>query len=186
MSPSRSPTIVMVAACAQHRLGLMAGIDPAARFLVLERALGVRALDPALAGVDLAAHQPQARLPLSASTATIACTSRPRPEPFPISPRPRRRPGLVLKLISLVSWMASTCRPAAASIVCSLQPSIKRSTVTFSLARKRPKATSRARLPWLSSRRQTDRRTTMRSSSTAPFCRDGYPRTGRATDFQAT
>ena len=42
----------------QHRLGLMAGIDPAARFLVLELALGVRALDPALAGVDRAAHQP--------------------------------------------------------------------------------------------------------------------------------
>src|SRR5271166_3219343 len=44
----------------QHRLGLLAGVDPAARFLVLEPALGVRARDPALAGVDVAADQAQA------------------------------------------------------------------------------------------------------------------------------
>ena len=44
----------------QHRLGLLAGVDPTARFLVLEPALGVRFRDPALAGVDVAADQAQA------------------------------------------------------------------------------------------------------------------------------
>ena len=45
----------------------------------------------------------------------------------PISPRPRRRAAVVAKLISLVSWIASTWRPSAAATVPSLQPSITRS-----------------------------------------------------------
>ncbi len=58
--------------------------------------------------------------------------------------------------------------------------------VAPSLVRKRPKATSCARSPSASWRRQMVWRTTMRSSSSAPFYRDGDPRNGPTTDFQAT
>jgi hypothetical protein len=44
----------------QHGLGLDGRIDPAARFLVLERPFGVRGLDPASARIDAAGHQTQA------------------------------------------------------------------------------------------------------------------------------
>ena len=47
----------------------------------------------------------------------IDLNNTPRPLPLPISPRPRRRLDVVRKLISLVSWMANTCRPATASAV---------------------------------------------------------------------
>ena len=39
-----------------------------------------------------------------------------------ISPSPRRRLAEVRKLISLVSWIASTCRPVAATAVCTPSP----------------------------------------------------------------
>src|SRR5208282_161781 len=124
--------------------------------------------------------------PLSASTAAIACTRTPRPIPLPTSPKPRRRSGVVRKLISLVSWMASTCRSATAEDVCALQPAIKRSTVTFSLARNRPKPTSRARSPPLSRRRQMLWRATMSPSSAAPFYRAGGLGTHPTTDCHST
>ena len=44
----------------QHRLGRGGRVDPTARFLVFERPLAVRGLDPALARVDRACHQAQA------------------------------------------------------------------------------------------------------------------------------
>src|SRR5439155_24781857 len=59
---------------------------------------------------------------LAASTATMACSSAPRPTPLPISPRPRVRALVVRKLISLVSWIASTCRPATAAPVVAPPP----------------------------------------------------------------
>src|SRR5271166_2345947 len=105
---------------------------------------------------------------------------------FLTSPKPRRRSGVVRKLISLVSWMASTCRSATAEDVCALQPAIKRSTVTFSLARNRPKPTSRARSPPLSRRRQMLWRATMSPSSAAPFYRAGGLGTHPTTDCHST
>src|SRR5271163_4214188 len=47
-------------------------------------------------------------------TPNMACNNAPRPPPLPILPSPRRRFGVVLKLNSLVSWRARTCRPLTA------------------------------------------------------------------------
>src|ERR1700761_3843633 len=52
------------------------------------------------------------QLPLSASTAAMTWARTPRALPLPTSPNPRRCLGRVEKWISLVSWIASTCRPA--------------------------------------------------------------------------
>ena len=122
-------------------------------------------------------------MPVSASTASIGCSSTPRPLPLPTSPSPRRRLGVVAKLISLVSWIASTWRPSAAATVPSLQLSITRGTVTLSLARKRLKRTSWARLPFASRRMQTSLPATMHSMNTAPLFRDDDPRTDPTTNL---
>jgi hypothetical protein len=125
------------------------------------------------------------QLPLSASIVTMACNSTPRPTPLPISPRPRRRLRVVRKLISLVSWIASTCRPATADAVRSLHPSTRRSTLTLGFARNRPKATSRRR-PRPKRRKQTLERNTMHLRSIAPFYRDDDPQTGPKPNFAQT
>jgi hypothetical protein len=87
-----------------------------------------------------------------------------------------------LKLNSLVSWIANTWRPRAATDVGSHQPSIRRSTVTLRLARKRPKRTSCERCPpsW---RRQAFLRATMRPNSAARLFPGGDPRTGPTTNL---
>src|SRR5439155_1512425 len=118
------------------------------------------------------------QVPVSASTASIGCSNTPWLLPLPISPSPRRRRGVVLKWISLVSWIASTWRPATAATVFSLQLSMMRSGVTLALPRKRLNCTSSARSPLESRRRQTSLPATMRSTSAAPLYRDDDPRTG--------
>ena len=125
------------------------------------------------------------QLPFSASTASIGCSSTPRPLPLPISPSPRRRFAVVVKLISLVSWIASTWRPSTAAAVSSLQLSITRSVVTLSLPRKRLNRNSWARSPFASRRRQTPLPTTMHSMSAAPLYRDDDPRTDLMTSLCA-
>ena len=97
--------------------------------------------------------------------------------PLPISPRPRRRSGLVRKSISLLSWIARTCRPTAKPTVCRDQLSISRSAVTFGLARKRRNPLVCAPSPPPSRLTQLVPRATDRSSSSAPFYRDADPRT---------
>src|SRR5262249_27076938 len=80
-------------------------------------------------------------------------------------------------LISLVSWIASTCLPATAPLVGSPQPAINRSTVTCRLAMKRLNCTSRLRSPSAARRKQLLPPRTIRSSSTAPLGRGGDPQT---------
>src|SRR6202043_3393893 len=121
------------------------------------------------------------QLPFSASTASIGCSSTPRPLPLPISPSPRRRFAVVAKLISLVSWIASTWRPSAAATVPSLQLSITPAVVTLALPRKRLNRISWARLPLASRRRQTSLPATMHSMSAPPLYRDDDPRTDPMT-----
>src|SRR5579862_5700417 len=117
------------------------------------------------------------QLPLSASTANIGCNSTPWLLPLPISPSPRRRCGAVLKWISLVSWIASTWRPATAATVLPLQLSTMRPAVTLALPRKRLNRTSRARSPLESRRRHTSLPATMCSTSAAPLYPGDDPRT---------
>src|SRR5271166_140453 len=105
---------------------------------------------------------------------------------FLTTPERRRGLGEVRKVIFLLSLMARPCRSATAEDVCALQPAIKRSTVTFSLARNRPKPTSRARSPPLSRRRQMLWRATMSPSSAAPFYRAGGLGTHPTTDCHST
>src|SRR6516162_3750072 len=124
--------------------------------------------------------------PVPASSASMACNNTPRPPPLPILPSPRRRFGVVLKLNSLVSWTARTCRPATATAVCSPQPSIRRAAVTLVLAKNRPKPTCAARRPRASRRRHTLGRATMRRSSVAPFYRDDDLQTDPIANFAAT
>jgi hypothetical protein len=124
--------------------------------------------------------------PVLASSANMACNNRPRPLPLPISPSPRRRFGIVRKLNSLVSWMASTCRPLTAAAVRSLQPSIRRLIVTLGFAKNRPKPTCCDRRPRASRRRHVLARTTMRRSSVAPFYRGADLQNGPSTGLAST
>src|SRR5208283_5838704 len=96
-------------------------IDPAAGFLVRELSFGVRDFDPALSRVDRAGHQPETS-PVVGADRHHRMHQHAVAHAFATSPRPRRRSAVVRKLMSLVSWMAITCRPATAEAVCSLQP----------------------------------------------------------------
>src|SRR5208282_5496282 len=87
--------------------------------------------------------------------------------PFFTRPKPRRRCAVVGNFTSDVSWMASTCRPAAAGPVDRPQSSTILSAVTFSLAKNRPKRNSPPRSP-PRRRRQTVLRRVMRSRMLAP------------------
>jgi hypothetical protein len=122
----------------QNLLGPLSRADPAPRFLLIGPPFLVRHGNPALARPDLAGNQPQTGMAIRIQRQHGMQLAMPRPTPLPISPRPRRRSAVVRKLISLVSWIASTCRPATLRAVCSPQPASKASNVTFSLARKRP------------------------------------------------
>ena len=66
--------------------------------------------------------------------------------PFFTGPRPRRRCAVVGNFTSVVSWIASTCRPAIAAPVSLLQPSTIFAAVTFGLAKNRPACSSPPRL----------------------------------------
>jgi hypothetical protein len=99
----------------------------------------------------------------------MACSNTPRPVPVPIAPRPRSRSFVVVKLISLVSWIARTCRPSQAPASSSPQPSISTSAVTRRFARKRENPTIPPRLPPASRRRHMLSRATIRASSSPPF-----------------
>ena len=85
--------------------------------------------------------------PLAASTASIAWTSTPWMLPCPIGPRPRRRCAVVGNFTSVLSWIASTCRPAQAAPVSVLHPATSFSAVTFGLAKNRPACNSPLRSP---------------------------------------
>src|SRR4029077_20975648 len=126
------------------------------------------------------------QVPLSASTASIGWSSTTWRLLLPISPSARRRCAVVLKWISLVSWIASTWRPATTATVASLQLSMIRFVVTLSLRRKRLNRTSCARSPLESRRRQTSLPATMRPTSAAPLYRDDYPRTGLTSSLSVT
>ena len=85
--------------------------------------------------------------PVSASTAIIACTRTPYLWPVPTGPGPRRRSARVGNVTSVVSWIASTCRPRAAAPVDWLQLSTIFVAVTLSLPKKRPARSSPRRSP---------------------------------------
>ena len=139
MSLSRSATMVMVAALASTLLACNGRVDPAARFLILERAFGVRrSLTPLLARVD-AARPPapeNCRSPRRRPPRRTAPAHRGR-SPFRSSPRPRCRDRTWLaKLISgSYPAIASTGRSATAKTrLLRCRPSTQGSTVTSSLA----------------------------------------------------
>jgi hypothetical protein len=118
--------------------------------------------------VSKSAPMPAPKCPVSASNPSIACSSKPRPTPLPISPRPRSRCWVVVKLISLVSWIESTWRPAHASAISLPQPAISASTVTRGLARNHEKPTMPPRRPPARRRRQMLSRATIHDSNKPP------------------
>ena len=107
--------------------------------------------------------------PVSASTPSIACSRTPRPNPLPIGPRQRLRSLVVVKLNSLVSWIAKICLPAQLCESSAPQPSSSASTVTRGLARKRENPTIPLRRPPARRRRQVLVRATIPASSRPPF-----------------
>ena len=123
--------------------------DPAPRFLLLGRPFPVRRRNSALARPDLAGNQPQTGLAvriqrqhrMQQQAAADALADLPQTA-LPFGRRPEIELAGVPRFREGRLWIASTCRPATASAVCSPQPASKASNVTFSLARKRPYRTA--------------------------------------------
>src|SRR5205814_1739707 len=121
--------------------------------------------------------KPSTAPPLASNTKT-GCSRSPRPEPNATGPSPRRPPDRRPKLSSLVSWIATTSKPATRSVRLAASAAKIASTVTFSLPRNRPNPTSSPRR--YDRRRSTlVRASTRRPSSRAPFLPAARPRTGR-------
>ena len=181
MSLSRSPSAVTIAALASSGLAASAVAIQRCDSLSDNSRRSCETVRRPLRVHIWPLNRPR-QMPFSASTASIGCSSNPWTLPLPISPSPRRRSAVVVKLISLVSWIASTWRPSAAATVPSLQLSMMRSVVTLALPRKRLNRTSRARSPFESRRRQTSLPATMHSTSAAPLYRGDDPRTDPMTN----
>ena len=180
MSHSRSASTVIPLGPRKHRGAGLRGFQPAPGFPSPPAAVCHAAPRPCLRGSRRLPVTGPRKLPVAASTATMAWSSSPWPLPLPTLPRPRRRSGRVGIAISLVSWIARTWQPAAATAVRSLQPSIRRSTVTRGLPRKRPKPLrSLSFLPSASS--ATREAATIAASRSAPFLKGARPRTDQQT-----
>jgi hypothetical protein len=67
----------------------------------------------AVAGLHIAADQAEAGMAVSIHPNHRSCNAMPYVLPFFTGPRPQRRSAVVGNFTSVVSWIASTCRPAA-------------------------------------------------------------------------
>ena len=159
----------------KHVLAGAGGFDPAAQFLLVERPLRVRHANPAATRPHLAGNQAQASLALGVDR-HHGMRRRTTAHAFANLPRPRVRVRVVRKLISLVSWIASTWRPTTAAPVASLHPATSRSTVTSGLARKRLNWTSACLFPSATRRRHVLPARTIPSRNAAPFFEAAIPK----------